>query len=141
MKTIYTSYLNNRHNWIGEGFTRIRVCRWVHNGQEARYDMTLPELYPTAELLELETTWDIWSKKYYADVLSKLNAQEVYDRLPNNCVLLCHEKLTPEDQTCHRRLIAKWFEENGIAVVEEWLNEKEINQLKEQKLVDSILEF
>lgn len=142
MKTIYTSYLNQRHNWSGDGITRIRVCRWVHKGQEARYDTTLPKLYPTAELLELEAPWEEWAERYRNDVLSKLDPLEVYNSLPNKCVLLCHERLTQEDQTCHRRLIAQWFKENGlIDDVPEWLTEKEINHLNNQKMVDSLLEF
>ena len=55
-------------------------------------------------------------------VLSKLNPQQVFDELGDNAVLLCYEKYANiENGTtfCHRRMVAKWLEQNlGIKVDE-----------------------
>jgi len=50
---------------------------------------------------------DFYVEQYYKEVLSKLNAQEVYDELGHDSILLCWE--TP-DEFCHRRVVAGWFE-------------------------------
>lgn len=52
---------------------------------------------------------------YRAEVLSKLNPQEVYDTLKDS-VLLCWEKA---GNFCHRRIVAKWLEEELGVIVEE----------------------
>jgi hypothetical protein len=54
--------------------------------------------------------------RLFMNALNKLDAQKIFDELPENAVLLCYEK--PNDW-CHRRAVAEWFEkELGIEVSE-----------------------
>jgi hypothetical protein len=55
-------------------------------------------------------------KLYYEQVLSKLNPQEIYNKLKNN-VLLCWEE---DRNMCHRSWVAKWLEKELNIHVPEW---------------------
>lgn len=60
-------------------------------------------------------------RSFDEQVLSKLNAKQVYDELTAmtlsaDIALVCYEK--PES-FCHRHLVANWFRENGFAI-KEW---------------------
>lgn len=55
-------------------------------------------------------------EQYYNEVLSKLNAKEVYDELGEDAILLCYEA---EDDFCHRHVVSSWLEcELGIKINE-----------------------
>jgi len=64
---------------------------------------------------------NIYTPIYKREILSKLNAREVYNKLKilfsdKKVVLLCHEK---EGDFCHRRIVAKWLQDElGIEVPE-----------------------
>ncbi len=125
MKEIYTSYLNSPAHWESMGFTRVRVCRWVHKGQEARYDRECASLYPTAKQLadaKHLTNREEWVEIYTDEILGSIDPQELYDSLPDKCVLMCHEK-TEDDGTvlCHRRIVADWLESQLGIEVPEWV--------------------
>ena len=45
-------------------------------------------------------------QEYWDKVLSQLDPKEVYDEL-NNSILLCYE---PNNEFCHRHIVAAWFE-------------------------------
>ena len=51
---------------------------------------------------------DQYVKLYYETVLNKINAQELYNKLGDDAVLLCYE--SPE-KFCHRHLVANYFKE------------------------------
>lgn len=87
-----------------------------------------PQDYIGREYKKLAPTYDIYSqykntgdyqrytKRFFEEVLSKLNPQEVYEELGEDAVLLCYEF---PGNFCHRRLVAKWFkDELGIIVKE-----------------------
>ena len=151
MKEIYTSYLNRRHaNWAEEGFTRIRVCRWVvHESQHERYDCKCEEMFPTEDMIknfdQFETRED-WIEAYNGEILDKVDPQEFYDSLPDKCVLLCHEKPEPNGEVlCHRRLIADWLLEHCLVEVPEWIPLEEREKIEAEKRkeehINSLLEF
>ena len=94
---------------------------------------TTPEWYTGAQYKKLAPKWDFfqeWKKtrdnhfyvrSFDEQVLSKLNAKQVYDELTAmtlsaDIALVCYEK--PES-FCHRHLVANWFRENGFAI-KEW---------------------
>jgi len=59
---------------------------------------------------------DEYSRRYRAEVLSKLDPTRVYADLGEDAVLLCWER---SGAFCHRRLVAEWLEEKlGILVPE-----------------------
>lgn len=57
-----------------------------------------------------------YEKQYRERVLSKLDANKVYDMFSNK-VLLCWE---PAGDFCHRRIIADWIKEELDIDVPEW---------------------
>lgn len=83
--------------------------------QERRYEKLAPKPWFLAKYKE-DGDVEYYKEHYYKEVLSKLNAKEVYAELGEDAVLLCWE--TPEE-FCHRHLVAEWLErELGIKVVE-----------------------
>jgi len=151
MKEIYTSYLNRRGiNWTEEGFTRIRICRWVvHESQHERYDIKLEELFPTEDMIknfdQFETRED-WVTAYNTEILDKIDPEEFYDALPEKCVLMCHEKTEDDGSVlCHRRLVADWLLENCLVEVPEWLPPEQVEKLeaeaRREAHLDTLLDF
>jgi len=70
-----------------------------------------------------EYTDEQYTQLYYETVLTKLDAQEVYDEIGEDSVVLCHEpgELTPTGKYifCHRHIVSAWFKkELGIDVPE-----------------------
>lgn len=79
-------------------------------------------LAPTADMLKIEDEKE-YTDLYYKNILSKLDAKIVYNELGENAVLLCFEKwddIKSGKTFCHRRIVAKWLEENidGLKVEE-----------------------
>lgn len=72
-----------------------------------------PRLCPTKEMLSMSRSdYD----RLFDEILSNLDARQVYESLGDNAVLLCYE--TP-NTWCHRRRVAEFFEQSlGIVVPE-----------------------
>ncbi|KAB2328996.1 DUF488 domain-containing protein [Cytobacillus depressus] len=80
----------------------------------------MKELAPTWPMLKMNQ--EDYDKEFFK-ILSKLDAREIYDNLPDNAVLLCYEKFNDK---CHRRAVAEWLEkELGIEVCEYGLKREE----------------
>jgi len=77
-----------------------------------------------------QITKEEYEKLYIQNTLSKLDAQEIYDRLKNN-VLLCWED---PGEFCHRRIVAAWIKEKLEIEVPEWTRQDEkLEQLQKNK--------
>jgi hypothetical protein len=97
---------------------------WIPKDNPDRVSISrgVPKDYNGKRYLKLAPEWD-WVKKpedefrkLYAQLLDKLDAQEVYDELGEDAILVCWE---PPGNFCHRRIVAEWFEkELGIEVPE-----------------------
>ena len=79
-------------------------------------------LAPPPELLKIEDE-KLYTQLYYERVLKLLDPEKVYADLGENTVLLCFEKwadVKVGKTFCHRRIVAKWFEDNipGLKVDE-----------------------
>jgi hypothetical protein len=74
----------------------------------------IPNWYTGARYKPLAPSWEIihlkdhelYKKRYYEEVLSKLDPEQVASNL-EGCILLCHEK---DSTFCHRRIVAEWLE-------------------------------
>jgi hypothetical protein len=77
-----------------------------------------PDLYPKWSFLsQYKKDGDeaAYTEAYYAEVLSKLNPQKVWNDLKDS-TLLCWEK---SGSFCHRRIVADWIRDNvGVSVPE-----------------------
>jgi len=49
---------------------------------------------------------EFYKKQYYSEILDKLDAQETYDELGEDAILLCWEG---SDKFCHRHIVSEWF--------------------------------
>lgn len=127
---IYTSYYGNlkKIKSSGHKIEPISVSRITPVGIRI---FNIEELFPSKELLDWwksSSQSESDKQKYietYNKQLSQLNAKKIEQKLyqyscKKDVVLLCYEK--PAD-FCHRHLIAKWLQNNGISV-EEWKNEQ-----------------
>lgn len=79
---------------------------------------TYSQLYPNYRFLKRykeDGDEDTYEAAYRLEVLNKLNPTKVYDDLKDS-VLLCWEK---KGSFCHRRIVAKWLEENLEVSIDE----------------------
>ncbi len=97
--------------WSGLG--RIGISRGTPRGMRPGYRLHRP-LNPTRELFEQGA----YSEQAYRDtVLAPLDPCETCDALhalahPDEPILLCYEHPPFRDgHNCHRRFVARWFEE------------------------------
>jgi uncharacterized protein (DUF488 family) len=65
----------------------------------------------------------------------KLDAQTIYDAIPNGAILLCYE---PPNEFCHRRVLAEWLERKLKVKIPEWVSQEETDKAA---VVDSLLNF
>ena len=108
-----------------------------------------PEYFNGKHISSLAPTWDIIRayksgkiteeqySKWYIDLILERhqNAQAVYNSIPHGTIMLCYEK---PGEFCHRRVLAKWIEQELGHEVPEWTSEEEIEK---EAIVDSLLEF
>lgn len=95
----------------------VAISRTRPRGWTGRiYEPLAPPWRLLAEALSGEIDEEEYTRRYRAEVLSKLDPAAVYADLGEDAVLLCWEN---SGAFCHRRLVAEWFEEAlGILVLE-----------------------
>lgn len=113
-----TSYFVKTHDLLNQGYTNlIAVSGYVPEfySEQMKLDKRLHRCLELAPKKEWFFDWkqgkfnnDKYVELYYETVLNKLNAEELYEKLGSDAILLCYEK--PND-FCHRHLIADWFNE------------------------------
>lgn len=95
-----------------------RVPTYYHNLK------TYPALAPKWEFvldqIKGTTTWENYVDRYMDLIVNKrkLNAHQLLEVIPDGTIFLCYER--PEEMgECHRRLVARWIEEETGLVVPE----------------------
>lgn len=127
---MFTGYFGKVKSYPkNKGYKFVSIARFNKFWQGEEYKL----LAPPAEIIKIEDE-ELYTKLYYEMVLDKLNPQKVFNELGENAVLLCYEKwedIKNKKTFCHRRLVAKWLEDNLEIKVEELQdeNEKHIEQL------------
>lgn len=123
---MFTGYFGKVKSYAKDkGYKFVSIARFnrFRNGEEFKL------LAPPADIIKIEDE-ELYTKLYYEKVLNKLNPQEVYKELGDNAVLLCYEKWADIEKSktfCHRRIVAKWLEDNLGIKVEELGNESKNN--------------
>lgn len=120
---IYTSFYDNVEN-IPEDIVKISIAGWCPDDYTGlQYKVLAPKWsffekwkYKKEGFEDCYQNNDYYIENFYELVLNKLNPKKVYKRLMElsggkDVVLLCYE--TPE-LFCHRHLVQKWFNDNGI---------------------------
>ena len=108
---IYTSYFENIPN-IPSSLTIVAICYEApenYNGKE--FKLLAPSHDILHEYHHNGMDEERYTRRFYHEILSKLNAQEIYLKLKEyvedqDCVLLCYEK---REEFCHRHLVADWL--------------------------------
>lgn len=123
---MFTGYFGKVKSYRNvKGYRFISIARFNKYWTGEEYKL----LAPPAEIITIKDE-KLYTKLYYEKVLNKLNPQEVYNQLGDKVVLLCYEKWSDikEGTTfCHRRIVAKWLEDNLGIKVEELENENKNN--------------
>ena len=119
---IYTSYYSNYRNFP-DNFEPVSVSLYPPKGFKG---MIISELVPTDSILKDFKDKKIdefdYIKRYYDEVLLKLNPHQIAKKLENK-ILLCFEK---RGDFCHRHIIAEWLKNNGYNIKELDNNNKSI---------------
>ena len=128
MKT--SNFANNqRYDLKGISISRWPATRQGFKGPE------FPPLFPSAQLLKNYKNGMSWMeyKFHYQQQLDCLDPMKMYQRLEviaasigaSEPILLCYESAkTLDENPCHRRLVAEWFEKSlDDVVVPEWSQE------------------
>ena len=116
---IYTSYFANLKK-LPKDIIPIAISASVPNSIDI---LRYKKLAPTYNILsEYKQTNNIdkYIKEYYNQILNKLNPNEVIKELyqlsnEKDIALICYEKY---DKFCHRQIVAKWLNNQGIKVEE-----------------------
>ena len=108
---IYTSYFANIRK-IRKGRKLISISQITPHWAEV--DGEFKSLAPNKSILfdikQGKIGEEEYTERYYNEVLSKLNPEEVYRKL-NNSILFCYEK---RGDFCHRHIVSDWFHKNGL---------------------------
>lgn len=115
---MFTSYYAKTNLLLNNGFNNlIAISGWIPNFYQKlmQTDKRLSRCIELAPKKDWFFKWkngeidnDQYVKLYYETVLNKINAQELYNKLGDDAVLLCYE--SPE-KFCHRHLVANYFKE------------------------------
>jgi len=101
------------------------------NEKSVSISAKVPDGFVGRQYKKLAPSWSIWkewhdsedidkdeiyTERFENEILSKLNAKDVYDDLGDDAILLCYEG---PGKFCHRHLVARWLErELGIIITE-----------------------
>lgn len=116
-----TSYFGSK-KW--HGLNAVSVARGEPEWFKGR---SYKALAPSWELIRRKDT-NVYTVRYKAEVLSRLDPEKVYKDLGPDAILLCWER---PGEFCHRRLVAEWLEKTlGIEVLELGEEENRIEQIR-----------
>ena len=121
-----TGYFGNIKNYSKNKDLKLVSIAWFNKFWKG---LEYKKLAPPADIIKIEDE-ALYTRLYYERVLNKLNPQEVYNELGENAVLLCYEKwddIKNNKTFCHRRIVAKWLEDNLGVKIQEIQNESNAN--------------
>lgn len=99
------------------GKNGVSICLYPpHDWVGAQFPMLAPERQTFYEKKSGHIDDKEYEKRYREEVLSKLDAQKIYDMFYDK-VLLCWCDI---GKFCHRRIVAEWIQESLGIQVDEW---------------------
>ena len=114
----YISYFANRKNIPSD----VEIVGIVHTMPAWAKDSyrNISDLAPTGRILRLwkskEITWGEYCYLYFRDVIAQLDFNDIINQIGSGDVCMCCYEVNGD--FCHRYLVKKWFEMNGVEVVE-----------------------
>lgn len=111
---IYTSYFSNPLIWQSR-LQKIAISLKVPYNCHCEHYILLA---PTKGILTLarEKKFEEYRKRYYEEILSRMDVKRTY-RYLNNSIILCWER--PE-RFCHRHIVAEWLQAGTGKQIEEF---------------------
>ena len=127
----YTCYLAKVSQIERAGMIPIAITAKI---PEWYTGLVYEKLAPTYDILneyKLFGDRDLYIRRFNSEILSKLNADEVYRELSELSggkpfCLVCYEK---SERFCHRHLVSEWLTSNGYTCKETFLGEKALLNL------------
>lgn len=116
---IYTSYFAKMDQLLRNGITPVAISLSVPDGINV---LRYKKLAPTWDILKQYKAvpdWELYTKRYNADILSVLTPVEVENDLrvltgnADDIAILCYER-----GQCHRHIVANWLTNAGIPCIE-----------------------
>ena len=117
---LYTTYFANLRN-LPYDIAEVAICGQVPDWFKGPHYKKLAPKYEFFKKWKENHDNHFYVERFNQEVLSKLDAKQVYDELTaltgnTDIALVCYER--PEC-FCHRHLVANWFRENGF-LIKEW---------------------
>lgn len=122
---MYTSYFARRKQLLQMGYTNLisiagksmdDFVKFYGDDIKKHEYKTLAPKYWFFKKYKEDGDEEYYTEQYYKEVLSKLNAKDVFKKLGDDAVLLCWEA---PNKFCHRHLVADWLNnELGLNVRE-----------------------
>jgi hypothetical protein len=100
-----------------KGSNAVSIAAKCPSGFSGRQYKKLAPKYWFFKKYKLDGDEKFYREQYHKEVLSKLDAETVFNELGSDAVLLCWE--TPE-KFCHRHLVAEWLTKELNIIVEEY---------------------
>lgn len=116
---LYTTYFAKLKQ-LPEDVIPISICAKAPEGYKGIQYKKLAPKYDFFQEWKRNHNNDYYIKCYNEQVLSKLNIYDVYNELYSlsnglEFALVCYEK---SDDFCHRHLVAEWFKNHNIKMME-----------------------
>lgn len=117
---IYISYFAKIKN-IPDDIIPIAICVKSPDWYKGKQFKTLAPTYDILMQYKQFGDTELYTQRFYSEVLNKLNALEIYEHLETlskgkDVVLICYEK---SSDFCHRHLVADWLSKELNINVEE----------------------
>ena len=116
---IYTGRFNDIKTYEQKGIVPVSIAGYAPDDYQGIQFKTLaPKYLWWKEWHDNHLSNDWYKAKYQETVLDKLNPKVIANRLKafgKDVVLLCYE---PENEFCHRQLVAEWLRAADIPVCE-----------------------
>ena len=85
----------------------VSICAKAPDWYHGRQYKALAPKYWFFQKYKQDNDEDFYTEQFFAEVLNQLDAQQVFNELGENAVLLCYEA---PGKFCHRHLVAYWLE-------------------------------
>lgn len=128
---IYTTYFS-KLNKLPYNTVPVAICAKVPEWYKGKQYKKLAPSYDILMQWKSSPNPTLYTSRFNSEILAQLNPLDVIidiinlvdpngedDDIPLNIALVCYEK---SDDFCHRHLVSKWFNDNGIKC-EEWAGE------------------
>lgn len=141
MKTLFTSCYGRSKN-LPPDMTQVRTSRGVPDWWKPSKRLEIPGLAPAPTVMNAAKSgagdWKTMYRRQIEALDAKGNLARLVEMIPDNSVLLCFEA---NHCDCHRKILAEYLTEKGMATVKEWVTEPVLKPKKAPLIPPQLLLF